>query len=207
MQLGNAIGSTLMQRDRQIFAKVHDVRKPMRTVKMDRADRHILRNFRHRRLDRADHLAAFAPMFFLLVEHPGGVENEQPELHIFDIAFGDHRLHGLLVTDRLAARRTADRTFGHHVNQVLDQSDGALGMMEPPAAQSRLRDLEPLTHRSQPGTVRHANAVEANPGMPARIGAVGPKADVPDDLKPFRFGRHDEHRRPTVRDRSRSSRS
>src|SRR3546814_6385971 len=61
---------------------------------MDRARYHVLRDLRHCRLHRRDHLAPFAPMLLLLVKHPGGVEHQQTELHIFDIAVGDVHLHG-----------------------------------------------------------------------------------------------------------------
>ena len=105
-------------------------------------------------------LAHLAVVFLVFVDEPCGVQHMQPILHHHCVGIGNFFLRHLLVCQQFPFGPSAQRTFTHHIDGLTDHTHGAHGMVNPSAAETRLRDMEALTFFTKQILRGHAAVVE-----------------------------------------------
>src|SRR3984957_12514671 len=98
--------------------------RPERRGHLQRARRDVVVHRGHGRLDRRDVLPD-PPVVVVLVDLPGGVEHEQPELGELRVGVGDVALHELLFRELAAGGVPGQGTLAQHVEGLLALRDGA----------------------------------------------------------------------------------
>ena len=106
-------------------------------------DGDVVEHLRHRRLDRRD-VGADLLVVVVLVDRHAVRSTSRRNCSICDPRVGDHRLHQLLAGQQLALRRPRQRPLAHHVERLLDEPDGAHGVVDAAAAEAGLGDDEAL---------------------------------------------------------------
>ncbi|GGN80869.1 hypothetical protein GCM10011610_30650 [Nocardia rhizosphaerihabitans] len=163
-------------------------------VQVQRALGHIVEHPRHRHLDGRDVLAHLQ-VVLLLVDAPGGVQHQEPELLQIDPAVGDPLLHRLQRAEGSVAHLPRDGAFAHHVEGLAYQGDSAHGVMHTSAAEACLGHRE----RTALGTEQ---MVDGHPDVGvsdiALVVAEAVYRDIAHDLEPGRARGHEEHRHALI---------
>jgi len=133
-----------------------------------------------------------------LVDVPGGIQDEEPELLQLDERVRDRLLRELLLGERAALRAAAEHALAHHPERFPDGRDGPHRMMDPSAAEASLRDQKSLAFATEEVLARNAHAVVAEVGVVAVPERLVTEPREPDDLQARRVARDEEHRRALV---------
>ena len=137
---------------------------PEGAVDLDGALDDVVQHLRGEHLDGGD-VVADPAVVLVLVDLPGHVQDEEPELHQLGVGVGDVVLDALLVGQEAALGLAGQGPLAHHVEGLLAHPHGPHGVVDAAAAEPGLGDGEGLALAPEQALGREPDLVVVDEGV------------------------------------------